>query len=185
MSTIVIKQLIALQEHKEKDKKSQIVPHSITHDTYEGYEDEAFDYSKNEQTKKILGDGQKSSESRKAKQDLRSLLKQLRRQGTASISSYITYEKLGDGEFVECSPSELECRATGEIKRKMFYEVRLNIAATISLSLSLSVSLSLSLSLSICLYHTISLSHTHTLTYSSLYFSLSVSHFLLIPMILL
>ena len=54
--------------------------------------------------------------------DLRALLRPLKHR-TRALPSYITYKKLGNGEFIECKASDLDFLTDADIQEELFTKV--------------------------------------------------------------
>ena len=55
--------------------------------------------------------------------DLRALLRHLPQHRLCTLHSYVTYKKLGNGEFIECKASDLEFPTDADIREELFTKV--------------------------------------------------------------
>ena len=124
-----MKQLVTLQEYRnEKHTNMQRVVHHIERNICRKIDEKLDGHPTREKVfqhltrrKHRLSDGPRSSLD--ALQDLRAVLRPLKRHKSNIIPSYVTYVKVGTQGLVECKNSDLEFPNDEDIQEDMFSKV--------------------------------------------------------------
>ena len=119
-----MKQMITLQENSRRAQEvTQEIKSNVHHKSDQSEKVLLNPTTAAKIKQRLLGDDKTSLT---AKQTLQSLLRQLRRQSRMSISSCMTYKKLGNGEFIEFQPSDVKFRCDlADIQEDVFDKVHL------------------------------------------------------------